>query len=150
MTSTSQKRYFWTNRDKKRIGQSPDRGLGQIFRANLKDSYRSHGVVYLVQDSGTKTGSDVNYIIFEILSRIRQGVYIHFHDIFYPFEYPKEWIYEGWGTWSEAYLLRAFLQYNQEFEIELFTSFMSYFFPEELANAMPLCSKGYKASVVSR
>ena len=37
----------------------------------------------------SKTGSDVNKIIFEILPLLKKGVFIHFHDIFYPFEYPK-------------------------------------------------------------
>lgn len=42
-----------------------------------------------------KAGSDVQYIFFEILPRLKKGVYIHFHDIFYPFEYPEEWLMEG-------------------------------------------------------
>ncbi|NIP29570.1 MAG: class I SAM-dependent methyltransferase [Candidatus Dadabacteria bacterium] len=95
----------------------------------------------------TKTGSDVNYVIFEILPLLKKGVHIHFHDIFYPFEYPKEWIYEGWGVWNEAYLIRAFLQYNQGFHIELFTSYMDYFHGEKIMKELPLCSKGYKASL---
>lgn len=33
----------------------------------------------------SKCGSDVNFIFFEILPLIKKGVYIHFHDIFYPF-----------------------------------------------------------------
>jgi len=53
-------------------------------------------------------------------------VFVHFHDVFYPFEYPSAWVYSG-RTWSEAYLLRAFLSYNREFEIVLFNTFLEHF-----------------------
>ena len=75
------------------------------------------GDILLVDSSHVcKAFSDVNRIIFEILPALADGVYIHFHDIFYPFEYPKKWIYEG-RAWSEAYLLRAFLQNNLRYRI---------------------------------
>jgi predicted O-methyltransferase YrrM len=66
-----------------------------------------------------KTGSDLNYIFFEILPALNNGVYIHFHDIHHFFEYPKKWVYEG-RAWNEAYFLRAFLQYNNAFEVTFF------------------------------
>ena len=71
----------------------------------------------------SKTGSDVNYEIFKILPALNPGVIIHFHDIFYPFEYPKSWVSEG-RNWNENYLLRAFLSYNDQFEIILFSHYM--------------------------
>ena len=39
-----------------------------------------------------KVGSDVNYLFAVVLPALQPGVYIHFHDIFYPFEYPKQWV----------------------------------------------------------
>jgi predicted O-methyltransferase YrrM len=65
-----------------------------------------------------KYGSDVLRIFFEILPALAPGVAVHFHDILYPFDYPKEWLQKG-RSWSEAYLLRAFLQFNPEIEILL-------------------------------
>lgn len=49
----------------------------------------------------SKFNSDVNYILHEILPSLKKGVFIHFHDIFYPFEYPKEWLYEG-RAWNHT------------------------------------------------
>jgi predicted O-methyltransferase YrrM len=69
----------------------------------------------------SKIGSDVNRILFEILPLLNSGVIIHFHDIYWPFEYPLQWIELG-RAWNEAYLLRAFLQYNEKFEILLFNN----------------------------
>jgi predicted O-methyltransferase YrrM len=93
-----------------------------------------------------KIGSDVNHIIFTILPALQAGVHIHFHDIFYGFEYPKEWIYEG-RAWNEAYLLRAFLQYNRAFKIVFFNTFLERFYEEEFAQHMPLCLKNTGGSL---
>src|SRR5215467_5151994 len=78
----------------------------QMFR-----ELQSGDILFVDSSHVTKTGSDVNYIVFKILPLLREGVHVHFHDIFYPFEYPLDWVYEGRG-WNEAYLVRAFLQYN--------------------------------------
>jgi len=79
----------------------------------------------------SKIGSDVNYILFEVLPILKPGVYIHFHDIFYPFEYPKDWIYEGFA-WNENYILRAFLMDNASYEIVFMNTYLEYKYPEKL------------------
>ena len=85
----------------------------------------------------SKTGSDVNYVLFDILPQIRRGVFIHFHDIFYPFEYPKQWVHEG-RNWNEIYLLRAFLTSNPDYQILLFSSYLHAYHKTIFEN-MPLC-----------
>lgn len=67
-----------------------------------------------------KTGSDVNFELFEILPKLRSGVIVHFHDVFEGFEYPDDWIYDQNRSWNEIYVLRSFLMYNNEFEIVYF------------------------------
>lgn len=76
-------------------------------------------ILFIDSSHVSKINSDVNYIFFEILPRLKKGIYIHFHDIFYPFIYPKNWIYEG-RVYSEMYLLRAFLMNNDMFSIQFF------------------------------
>lgn len=102
----------------------------------------------LVVDSShvVKTASDVNHIFFEVLPRLRDGVYVHFHDVMYPFEYPREWVYNGWA-WNEAYVLRAFLQYNSVFRIQFFYHYFERFHRNELAEHMPLCLKSGGANI---
>lgn len=97
-------------------------------------------ILFIDSTHVSKTGSDVNYVIFDILPRLKSGVYIHFHDVFYPFEYPQEWVYEG-RAWNEDYMLRAFLQNNSNFEIVFFNHFMSMFCKNEITKKMPLCLK---------
>jgi Methyltransferase domain len=86
----------------------------------------------------SKVGSDVNWLVFEVLPRLASGVLVHFHDVFYPFDYPIEWFRRGFG-WNEAYLLRAFLQFNKRFEIIFFSSFMEKIHPHILKTNMPAC-----------
>ena len=59
------------------------------------------------------------------------------HDVFWPFEYPEDWLCTG-RAWNEAYLLRAFLQYNRSFEILFFNSYMEYCNAELLRRTLPL------------
>jgi predicted O-methyltransferase YrrM len=94
----------------------------------------------------SKTGSDVNYLLFEILPALKAGVYIHIHDIFYPFEYPKEWVFGG-RSWNEIYALRAFLQFNARFTIEMMNTFLEHFHRQRFAERMPLCLKNTGGSI---
>ncbi|GLB24132.1 hypothetical protein LXJ15735_03730 [Lacrimispora xylanolytica] len=85
----------------------------------------------------SKVGSDVNYLFFEIFPRLKKGVYIHLHDIFYPFEYPKEWIFSG-KVWNELYLLRAFLQNNYNYKILFFQNIMEKRHKDKFMEKWPL------------
>jgi predicted O-methyltransferase YrrM len=97
-------------------------------------------ILFIDSTHVSKVNSDVNYIFFEILPALSSGVYIHFHDIFYPFEYPKKWVYSG-IAWNEDYILRAFLQYNNAFKIVFFNHFLAHFYEQKMRDEMPLCLK---------
>ncbi len=58
-------------------------------------------------------------MFFNVLPRLAAGVVVHVHDAFWPFEYPRPWL-DARMSWSELYLLRAFLMYNERFSILLF------------------------------
>jgi len=104
-------------------------------------------ILFIDSSHVSKTNSDVNYLFFDILPRLPSGVYVHVHDVFFPFEYPKEWVYQGRG-WNEAYLVRAFLQYNEAFEIQMFNSFIERFHRDRLERSMPLCTRFVEANMV--
>jgi predicted O-methyltransferase YrrM len=88
-----------------------------------------------------KTGSDVHYILFRILPLLKSGVIVHFHDVFYPFEYPESWVLEG-RNWNEDYFLHAFMMYNTTFKILLFSDYIHQVHKEAFAG-MPLCYKNF-------
>ena len=104
-------------------------------------------ILFVDSSHVSKTGSDVNYVFFDILPRLIPGLYIHFHDIFHPFEYPKTWVYEG-RAWNEAYLLHAFLQYNDAFVIQLSNSYLEHFHRDIVTRDMPLCLNYAKESII--
>ena len=74
----------------------------------LFSSLEKNDLLFVDSSHVSKYGSDVNHLLFNILPLLKPGVLVHFHDVFYPFEYPHEWL-EGGRFWNEAYLLHAFL-----------------------------------------
>jgi hypothetical protein len=61
-----------------------------------------------------KMGGDVNRIMLDILPTLAPGVAVHIHDIFLPYEYPREWVSEKRLYWAEQYLVQAFLIGNRD------------------------------------
>ncbi len=88
-----------------------------------------------------KSGSDVNHIYFNIIPTLSEGVHVHIHDVFFPFEYPDKWIINENRSWNEIYLLRAFLAYNNQFKISFFNSFMEEKHKPFIETEMPLMLK---------
>ncbi|MFH1598269.1 MAG: class I SAM-dependent methyltransferase [Patescibacteria group bacterium] len=110
------------------------------------EQLEANDILFIDSSHVAKTGNDVNHIFFEILPKLNKGTIIHFHDVFFPFEYPKKWVLEGRG-WNEDYLLRAFLQYNSKFKIILFATFLEHFYQKWFEENMPLCLKNRGGSI---
>jgi len=107
------------------------------------DQLSAGDILFIDSTHISKAGSDVNYAIFEVLPRIKRGVIVQIHDIYLGFEYPGVWLREG-RAWNEAYMLRAFLQYNERCRILLFLSHMQTAHEEWFRQNMPetLLKKG--------
>ena len=105
----------------------------------LFEDLKAGDILFIDSTHVAKTGSDVNHIFFEVLPLLAKGVYIHFHDIFYPFEYPANWVMEG-RSWNEIYLLKSFLMFNKVFKIRFFSHFLHLHHPIAF-DEMPLCKK---------
>ena len=104
------------------------------------DALAANDILFVDSSHVSKFGSDLNHIVFEVLPRLAPGVLVHFHDVYYPFEYPREVVYSG-IAWNEAYLLRAFLQFNEAFRVRLFTTYLETAHPALVYDAMPLCRR---------
>lgn len=74
-------------------------------------------ILFVDSSHEIKPGNDLLHIVFDILPVLAQGVLIHFHDIFLPYEYPKEWVIENRWNWTEQYLVQALLTGNDSFEV---------------------------------
>lgn len=100
---------------------------------------QANDILFLDSSHVAKTGSDVVDYLFRIFPVLPAGILIHIHDIFFPFEYPRDWVVRDERSWNEAYLLRAFLSNNSDYRI-LFFSDWFYKCRRSLVNTeMPLC-----------
>lgn len=80
----------------------------------------ANDILFIDSSHVVKSNSDVAFEIFNILPALNDGVIVHFHDMFWPFEYPVEWIFNRKYSWNEIYFLRAFLMYNKAYRILFF------------------------------
>lgn len=117
-------------------------GLSQLITSKVQNvplsefsKLEKNDILFIDSSHVLKIGSDVRYEYLEILPRLKKGVLVHIHDIFFPSEYPKEWVLDDYRFWNEQYLLRAFLTFNTAFEVLWTGSYMHLKHPELLEKA---------------
>ena len=96
----------------------------------------SQDLLFIDSSHTVKVGGDVNYLILEILPRLKKGVIIHFHDIFFPYDYQRE-VLKTLFHWPETSLLRAFLCFNPHVKIICCLSLLHYYRKEALRDVFP-------------
>ena len=79
----------------------------------------ANDILFIDSSHTVKFGSDVCYEFLEVLPTLRPGVWVHVHDIFFPHDYPAEWLLKRRLALNEQYLLEAFLSFNREFQVAL-------------------------------
>jgi predicted O-methyltransferase YrrM len=106
-------------------------GITSLVRSRVEnvelaffDQLKAGDLLFSDSSHVSKVGSDVNYLFFEVLPRLRPGVLVHIHDVFLPDEYPKVWVIDQGRNWNEQYLVRAFLQFNTAWEVFWAAHFM--------------------------
>ena len=82
-------------------------------------SLKANDILFIDSSHTVKFGSDVCYEFLEILPSLKRGVWVHVHDIFFPHDYPAEWLLKRRLALNEQYLLEGFLAFNREFEVAL-------------------------------
>lgn len=109
----------------------------QSVDSALFEELAANDILFIDSSHVAKSGSDVAHLLFNVIPLLRGGVLIHFHDILWPFEYPRLWFEDG-RAWNEAYFLRAFMQFNSAFEIVYFNSMMAIKNADFMAANLPL------------
>lgn len=97
----------------------------------------------------SRIGSDVNQLLLDVIPALPAGVLVHIHDVFWPFEYHRSWVYEG-RAWNEDYLLRALLVANSSLEIVWFNDYLREHYAAEVTASMPLWAKNTGGSIYLR
>ncbi len=103
-------------------------------------------ILFIDSSHVAKTGSDVNWLYFEVLPNLKPGVLVHVHDIMYPFEYLDSWITQG-RSWNEIYLLKALLIENPKFKIMFWPNYLHKFHKKAIQAALPLSKKNPGGSI---
>lgn len=81
-------------------------------------------------------GSDVNHLLLEVVPRLPDGVVIHFHDVFLPYDYARDTL-QTFFHWSETSLLRALLVGNDDLSILFCLSHLHYERTGDLRRVFP-------------
>ncbi len=88
-------------------------------------SLKANDILFIDSSHTVKFGSDVCYEFLEVLPRLNAGVWIHVHDIFFPHDYPAEWLIDRRLALNEQYLLEAFMAFNHDFRVALSNHWLS-------------------------
>ncbi len=96
----------------------------------------ANDVLFIDSSHVLKVASDVHFLFTSVLPVLAPGVYVHVHDMFWPFEYLPHWIREG-RAWNELYLVHTFLMFNTTFEIVLFNHYLAECHRDAIASELP-------------
>lgn len=97
---------------------------------------------FLFVDSTHTLGpaGEVTRIVLELLPRLQSGAYVHFHDIWLPYDFSPTILDEALFFWHETALLSAFLCFNSRFRLR---ASLSYLHHERIGDLAPLFA-GYQ------
>jgi hypothetical protein len=115
----------------------------ELMNPEYFESLEENDILFIDSSHVCKMGSDVNFEILEILPSLNTGVYVHFHDVNIPYEYPKSYTTDPQYRyyWSESYLLQAFLACNNDFKIVLPMDYLQRHYIDDLKNIFPYSTK---------
>ena len=117
-------------------------GLTKLIPMKLQDvplefftKLTENDILFIDSSHILNIGSDVQYEFLEILPRLNPGVIVQIHDIFFPMEYPPEWVLNLFRFYNEQYLLQAFLTFNKDFKIIWGSKYMQLNYFDKLIEA---------------
>jgi len=115
-----------------------DKGKITLIKNNLENidlniftTLTENDILFIDSSHVLKLDSDVLFYFTKIFPLINKGVLIHIHDIFFPYDYPLDWLKEG-RFWNEQYFLYVFLQYNDKYKIKFCNSYSQFKYSNEL------------------
>ena len=95
------------------------------------------GFLFIDTTRTVKPGSEVNRLIFEVPPRLKPGGWVHFHDIYFPYDYQRGILDDELFFSNESAILHAFLINNSKYSIIACLSMMHYADPSRLGQFLP-------------
>jgi hypothetical protein len=93
-------------------------------------------IVFIDSNHVVRSGSEVNYIILEILPIIPKGVLVQIHDIYLPYDYDRD-VLRNFIHPNETPLVAAFLAFNTRYKIVFSLSMLHYERRQEMQSVLP-------------
>lgn len=98
--------------------------------AEVLTSLQAGDILFIDSSHALAVGNDVVVVYLQLLPLLPPGVLIHLHDIFLPYEYPREWILDHGWVFHEQYLVQALLTYGNTFKALWAGHFLQYTLPD--------------------
>ena len=108
----------------------------RLVPMSMFDALEENDLLFIDSSHAVRPGSDVVYLVLEVLPRLRTGVVVHFHDVYFPFDYPRDSVRTFFHAMESA-LLHAFLVGNRGVEIIFCLSQLHYDRGDVLAEIFP-------------
>lgn len=86
---------------------------------------------------GVRPDSEANRIILEVLPRLAPDVWVHYHDVIWPFDYNTTLLTEDFFFWNETVLLHAFVTGNSHITIKASLSMLHHSRPDAISDVFP-------------
>ncbi|MCH9776311.1 MAG: class I SAM-dependent methyltransferase [Planctomycetes bacterium] len=102
-----------------------------ISAEELNEKLSDGDVLFIDSTHTVKEGSDVIHIVARLLPFIDKKIFVHFHDIFLPYVFPKQNV-DTMQFWEEQYLLYAFLMHNSKTRVLYGSTYNATNFPKDM------------------
>jgi hypothetical protein len=104
--------------------------LEMLPHSEMLTSLQAGDILFIDSSHEILPGNDVVVLYLQVLPLLPPGVLIHIHDIFLPYEYPREWILDQGWPFHEQYLVQALLTYGNTFEALWAGHFLQHTLPD--------------------
>jgi hypothetical protein len=95
------------------------------------------GLFFVDSTHALGPGGEVSRIILDLLPELARGVEVHFHDITFPYDYPRYTLTRDFFFSHETSLLLGFLSFNSRVRVMASLSMLHYSASDELARCLP-------------
>lgn len=110
----------------------------QAVDPNLFQELEAGDLLFIDTTHVVKPGGEVIYLYLEAIPRLRPGVIVHIHDIYFPYLYQRDLLQlRNLFQWSETALLLALLVNNKRLSVLFCLSLLHYDAPAVLSSVFP-------------
>lgn len=110
----------------------------QHLDVSFFNSLGTSDILFIDSSHIIRPDGDVLFEYLEVLPVINSGVIVHIHDIYTPYDYPRENYEKHIVFINEQYLVEAFLSHNSQFKIIGAVNYLKQEYFSELSSRFPI------------